>query len=286
MSDQTDPRKTLPRARAEMNDIPVEELIRRTREFTRRITNEDRQRLGLDIRESGHSRSLQHNAPILLQQFFAGEIDLDLDLAGRYPNAPLLSHVRFSPGPGEPLGRQATAVFAVQDDSASLVVDAQLHGSQDLTFTYIMFGALGMRFTLSPLVEADRKRWLEQSQRRSGISFLWTHERWDHPYLIFVVREGFARVYAFAPSGLEAAVRMTPDMLVALRDWLAEIWFPGDHTTEPAPPAESWDRRPTQLQRPEPAAPVEFPDAPPVDDWVVDVDPGGESDLPEDDLNW
>ena len=49
---------------SEMDEIPVEELIRMTREFTRRINNQDRHRLGVDLRESGHSRSLQITAPI------------------------------------------------------------------------------------------------------------------------------------------------------------------------------------------------------------------------------
>jgi hypothetical protein len=79
----------------ELDEIPVNELIRMTREFTRRITNQDRQRLGMDLRESGHSRSLLITAPITLQQFFSGEIDLDSDLARRFLNAPLLSSVRL-----------------------------------------------------------------------------------------------------------------------------------------------------------------------------------------------
>ena len=88
MVDSADSENKNPASEAEQQ-IPVEDLIRMTREFTRRITDEDRQRLGLDLRESGHSRSLQISAPVTLQQFFTGKIDLDTDLARRFLNAPL-----------------------------------------------------------------------------------------------------------------------------------------------------------------------------------------------------
>src|SRR5512135_2214349 len=83
-----------------VDGIPVEELVRLTREFTARITNEDRQRVALELTESGHQRSIQSSAPYLLQQFFTGRVDLDLELARRYPSPPLLSSASFSPEPG------------------------------------------------------------------------------------------------------------------------------------------------------------------------------------------
>ena len=111
---------------SELEEIPVSELIRLTREFTRRITNQDRQRLGLDLRESGHSRSLQITAPVTLQQFFSGEIDLDSDLARRFLNAPLLSSARLLDGPDESSQRQETALLSSNDDAAIMMVDAHL----------------------------------------------------------------------------------------------------------------------------------------------------------------
>src|SRR5713226_3726467 len=84
-----------------VDGIPVEELVRLTREFTARITNEDRQRLALELNESGHQRTVQSSAPFLLQQFFTGKIDLDVELARRYPSAPLLSSASFTPEPGK-----------------------------------------------------------------------------------------------------------------------------------------------------------------------------------------
>ncbi|MBN2305077.1 MAG: hypothetical protein JXQ72_11395 [Anaerolineae bacterium] len=249
MPDQTDPRNLIPQ-----DEIPVEELIRRTREFTRRITNEDRQRLGLDLRESGHSRSLQVQAPVLLQDFFAGKIDLDGDLERRYANAPLLSYSRLSHPSDAPQRRQVTAHFSAQDDSALLTVDLLLGSGPEATvdFTFTLFSALGLRFTLSPLLEVDRKRWLDLMHRRNGITFLWTRDRWEHPFLVFVVREGHGRMYAFSPYGFEAAVRLTPDMLESLRDWLGTLWFPGTYAPpapDAMPAAPAWDSRPTMMQR-------------------------------------
>src|SRR3954465_5440423 len=84
-----------------VDGIPVEDLVRLTREFTARITNEDRQRLTLELNETGHQRSIQTSAPFLLQQFFAGRIALDVELARRYPASPLLSSSSFTPEPGK-----------------------------------------------------------------------------------------------------------------------------------------------------------------------------------------
>ncbi len=227
MADSAESENKNPASEAEQQ-IPVEDLIRMTREFTRRITDEDRQRLGLDLRESGHSRSLQVSAPITLQQFFTGKIDLDTDLARRFLNAPLLSSVRFMKATTQPDQKQESAQFSTNDDSFFLTIDAHLDAEQNATleFTFTMFSALALRFRLSPLVASDRTRWLDLMSRDSGIAFLWTRERWERPYLIFVVREHFARLYAFTPYGTEAAARMTPDMISKLQDWIGGFWFP------------------------------------------------------------
>ncbi|MBN1565553.1 MAG: hypothetical protein JXA10_17040, partial [Anaerolineae bacterium] len=169
---------------AEMDEIPVDELIRMTREFTRRINNQDRRRLGVDLRESGHSRSLTISAPVTLQQFFSGEIDLDTDLARRFLNAPLLSHMRLIRS-GRQGPRQETAIFSTNDDSFFLTVDSHQEGETSdapnvtLEFTFTIFSALALRFRLTPLTYADRSRWLDLMNRTSGIAFLWTRERWE-----------------------------------------------------------------------------------------------------------
>jgi acyl-CoA synthetase (AMP-forming)/AMP-acid ligase II len=309
---------------SEMDEIPVDELIRMTREFTRRINNQDRHRLGVDLRESGHSRSLTISAPITLQQFFSGEIDLDTDLARRFLNAPLLSHSRFIRSGRQPGQRQETAIFSTNDDSFFLTVDSYQEGDSPdsqavmLEFTFTMVSALALRFRLTPLTNSDRSRWLDLMDRASGIAFLWTRDRWEKPYLIFVVREHFARLYAFSPTGIEAAARMTPDMISGMLDWLEGMWFPDrkapkteekvmhvDDTLADAPgwdmPAPSPDRPQLSLRSLIPDAPEEQwdeedvpPERPPddvgySDDWGGDdgaAPDTGERDLSPDDLEW
>lgn len=242
-----------------LDALPAEQLIRLTRDFIRRVTNEDRQRIALDIRASGHQRDL-HNAPAPLQRFIAGETDLDEELGQRYVHAPLLSHVRFLPTPGEPVRRQTTAYFSSQDDSALMTVGAPVGGKNGAVaeFTFTLMSMIGLAFRVDPLAADERLRWLDLVRRENGITLLWTRERWEKPYLIFVVRDSFARVYAFAPSGIEAAARLTPDMLTALTGWLETVWFSRQAA------ADDFDERPTLLRRPEDPplpdddAPVDF----------------------------
>jgi hypothetical protein len=210
---------------SDFDDIPVEELIRLSRALVRRITDEDRQRLILALRESGDARRVWTSAPALLQQFFAGEIDLDEELVSRFPNAPLLSHIHTLPGSSTPLQQQVTVTLGSNDDAATLIVDAALDETAALTFTFSLFGALALRFHLTPLLAVDRAAWVPLLRRENGITVLWTRERWEQPYLILVRREGFGRLYAFSPHGFEAAARLTPDMVTALTDWLEQTWF-------------------------------------------------------------
>lgn len=274
-----------------LEEIPVEELIRLTREFTRRITNQDRQRLALDLRETGHQRTIQISAPVALQQFFSGEIDLDAELSRYFLNAPLLAHARFVPAPGEPVRRQATAMFSCQDDSAMMVVNAPIKNEPDasLEFNIVLSSSLAMRFNLNGLSRTDRLRWLDLMRRENGIAFLWTRDRWEQPYIIFVVREYFARLYAFSPHGLEAAVRMVPDMVKEMLDWLQNLWFP-ESESAPAADAErraktkhtlgAWLRQQTAAPPSEPAPEwpkeAEQPEQPAQDD----------SSLPPESLEW
>lgn len=226
---------------ASFDEIPAAELIRITRAFTRRITNQDRQRLALALRESGHYHALQTTAPAEIKQFFAGEIDLDDELGHRYANASLLSHVRFTPQPGNTFRQQRTATFSSQDDSMAMSIDAYpglLPGTY-LEFSFILFSTFALRFLLHPIPSTDARRWLELMQRDSGITFLWTLNRWEQPYFVSVIREHFARFYAFSPQGYEAAVRLTPDMVSALCTWLEGIWFPPGH--KPEEPMDSSD---------------------------------------------
>jgi hypothetical protein len=201
--------------------IPVEELIRLTRELTQRITNADRQRLAMELRETGHQRTIQTRAPIELQQFFRGEIDLDTELARRFSQAPLLSEINVQKPTIE---RRVSTILSTQDNAATLTFDLHLEtGLLEIAFT--LNSMLSLRFQLSGVKMDDRQRWLDLMRRSSGIAFLWTTTRWESDYLIFVVRENFARVYAFAPQRFEAGARMTPDVLASLLDWLESLWL-------------------------------------------------------------
>ncbi|MBI5961177.1 MAG: hypothetical protein HY866_20740 [Chloroflexi bacterium] len=303
MSDTPDQTLPTPPKSRDLDEIPVDELIRLTREFTNRITNQDRQRLGLELRESGHARSMQVSAPLTLQQFFSGEIDLDTDLSRRFANAPLMSHIQFYPKLGEPVQRQATAILSSNDDAATLNIDASAERGvpPSLEFTFTLYGALALRFRLSPLVTADRTRWIELMRRESGIAFLWTRERWEQPYTVFVVREHFARLYAFSPTGIEAAARLTPDGLKALVNWLEGLWFPERQQAEAdegTPHPQQLEDRPTQLKAPARSRLPSFlsavPDTP-EEQWEERPDrpddqptppAAEETDLPPGDLQW
>ena len=226
-----------------VDGIPVEELVRLTREFTARITNEDRQRLAAELNESGHQRSIQSSAPFLLQQFFTGKIDLDVELARRYPSAPLLSSTTFTPEPGK-AAKHGFALYASQDNAAAMSIE--VHGSSGaLNVSFLLQSMIAVRFVLGATTEIHRKRFLELMQRPNGIAFLWTRERWERDYLIFVVRDHFARIHAFGPNRFDGACRLTPDGLDQLTTWLGGIWATSSEPESPAgqespPDALTW----------------------------------------------
>lgn len=214
------------------DSIPVEELIRLTRQLTQRITNTDRQRLEQELLESGHQRIIRARGPVTLQQFFTGEIDLDTELAKRFANAPLMSDVSLHPKQLTTHARRSSAIMKTQDGSATLSFDMHLQtGELEVTFT--LASMLSLRFHLGLLEKTDRARWLELMRRNSGIAFLWSKERWEKDYLIFVVRENFARVYAFSPQRFEAGARITLDVVSKLIDWLETHWPSEEPPAEP-----------------------------------------------------
>ncbi len=222
-----------------VDGIPVEELVRLTREFTARITNEDRQRLAVELTESGHQWSIQTSAPYLLQQFFTGRVDLDVELGKRYPSPPLLGSASFTPEPGTH-ARYGFAQFNGQDNAASLMIE--MHRLPDtLELAFLLQGMIAVRFKLGVIADTPRKRFVELMRRQNGIAFLWTRERWESDYLIFVVREHFARLYAFAPGRFDAACRLTPEGIGQLVTWIEGFWESGDETPEePSSATLSW----------------------------------------------
>ncbi len=213
-----------------VDGIPVEELVRLTKEFTARITNEDRQRLSLEVRESG--RTIQ-DAPFLLRQFFTGKIDLDIELARRFPGAPLLSSTSFTPAPGK-RARLGFAQLSGQDGAASLSIE--IHGiAGTMEASFLLSGMIGVRFTFRAIADAKRHRFLEQLRRPNGIEILWSRDCWEGDHMVFVIRERFARVYAFGAGQFEAACRLTPDGLDQLITWLSVFWLTEGEPTESKP---------------------------------------------------
>ncbi len=213
-------------------DIPFAELVRAAREMTNRINNEDRQRLAADLSESGHNRAIQSSAPYLLQGFFTGKLDLDIELMRRYPAPPLLASMTFAPKPGQSR-KHGFAQFASQDTASVMTIEAH-SATGALDFTFLLYSMIGVHFTLGAIPEANRKHFLSLMERKEGVAFLWTRERWESDYVIFVVRDHFARVYAFGSSRVEAACRLPPEAVTQLRLWLTGFW-----NLNAEPPADS-----------------------------------------------
>lgn len=236
MSDKSDLQEQKDQSIGSWDEIPVDELVRLTRELTERITNMDRQRLAKELKTS--KSSIKINAPITLQQFFTGEIDLDSELARRFVNAPLMSELRLNPKQPAKLleTRRAVALLSTQDNASQMSFDVDIRdGALEVSFT--LGSMLSFRFDIGTIEPNERRRWLELMRRQSGIAFLWTSARWQRDYIIWVVRENFARLYAFSGQ-FDAAARITPDVTDQLLDWLESFWFP-EYEVTIQPPKEN-----------------------------------------------
>lgn len=186
-------------------------------------TDQNLEQLQRELTLSGHQYTIQNSAPVVLQRFFTGEIDLDKELSRRFHGAPLLAYTSQRPKePGK--SPRGTVEMSSQDGSASLTADiSRISGVIELNFT--LGSMLSLQFELSNLPEVDRRRWLELMRSEQGIAFLWSRARWERDYMIFFVRKYSVRAYAFSARGFEAAVRMTPDVLEAFLNWLEAYWF-------------------------------------------------------------
>jgi hypothetical protein len=162
------------------------------------------------------------HTPWTLQQFFNGEIDLDVELSKRFPNMPMMTSVKFR-NLGNKKGRRV-ATTTTQDGSSSLVIDADMETKAiQLSFTY--GSMMTLRYSLINLNDIDRSRWLELMNRdQGGLAFLWGPSRWQDDYLICIGRKYFTNLYAFSPNQFESAVRMSPGVISDLLEWLDDIW--------------------------------------------------------------
>lgn len=256
----------------EYEDMPVDELIRLARAVTQRLNDEDRKRMAREVKASEQQHTIQTKAPITLQQFFTGEIDLDTELAQRFSAAPLLSSASFYPKDGETSSsRRHTAFLTTQDNAAMVTIELPLK-SAEIEATFTLNSMLSFRFNLGALDRSDQQRWLSLMRRSDGgIAFLWSKDRWEKDYMIFVVRKHFTRLYAFSPNRFEAGARLTPDLIEDLLQWLESIWF-GDNIPEAIqhqpppqptpPPPPSYQPPPTEFD----SGPIESQDEPSEDD--------------------
>ncbi|MBC7870723.1 MAG: hypothetical protein H7Y09_07770 [Chitinophagaceae bacterium] len=178
------------------------------------------------------------NPPWTLQQFFDGEIDLDIELASRFQRMPVMSVISFR-GLGTKDGR-GVATITTQDNSAQVIFEADASTrTVQMAFTY--GSMLTLRFALRELSEIDRERWLELMQReQGGLAFLWGPSRWESDYLICIARQYYTNLYAFSPNNFEAAIRMTPEVMKKLLRWLEKFWEDDDRPNEASPPLLTW----------------------------------------------
>lgn len=176
--------------------------------------------------------------PWILQQFFNGEIDLDVELAQRFPQMPVMSHIKF-----RELGdktRRGVATISVPDGSAQAFMDVDSE-SQVMQFSFTFGSMLTLRFMLQSLSEMDRLRWLELMQReQGGLAFLWGPKRWEQDYMICVSRRYFTNLYAFSPNNFEAGIRITPDVTKKLLVWVGNFWKKDEEKEDSPPTLLTW----------------------------------------------
>lgn len=171
------------------------------------------------------------NPPWSLQQFFNGEIDLDVELARRFPTMPMMSIIKTR-SLGTNTGRKV-AELSSQDGASTMLVDADTVSKViQLSFTY--GSMLTLKFAMADLNNMDRERWVELMRRDAGgLAFLWGTKRWSSDYMICITRKHFTNMYAFSPNNFEAGVRLTPKVTVELLDWLEKIWDEPEPDDEP-----------------------------------------------------
>lgn len=176
--------------------------------------------------------------PWTLQQFFDGEIDLDVELSRRFPNMPLLSTIKFRTL-GSQSGRKV-AMLETQDGGASLTLDADMT-TRAVQLSFSFGSMLTLRFQLDELSDMDRERWLELMHReQGGLAFLWGAARWEADYVICISRRYYTNLYAFSPNQFEAGVRLTPNVMKQVLAWLGDIWLSEPPDDEDDAPLLTW----------------------------------------------
>ena len=182
----------------------------------------------VDVEDAKSLAQTSSSPPWTLQQFFNGEIDLDVELARRFPSMPMMSILKTRTL-GTNSGRKV-AELSSQDGAAGMIIDADTV-SKVIQLSFTFGSMLTLKFVMSDLNNMDRDRWVELMRRDAGgLAFLWGTKRWTSDYMICISRKHFTNMYAFSPNNFEAGVRLTPTLIKDLLDWLEKIW------DEPEPP--------------------------------------------------
>ncbi|MDQ7026478.1 MAG: hypothetical protein Q9P01_07495 [Anaerolineae bacterium] len=174
------------------------------------------------------------DTPWTLQQFFNGEIDLDIELQKRFPTVPIVSAVKFRTLGSDAQRRVAT--LSATDGTASIIIDADTR-TKEIQISFTFGSMLTLRYSLADLSDTDRSRWLELMRReKGGLAFLWGSKRWQKDYLICISRQYATKIYAFSPNNFESAVRLSQDVMTQVIEWLDEIWtYQPDDGNDDAP---------------------------------------------------
>lgn len=160
--------------------------------------------------------------PWTLQQFFEGEIDLDVELSKRYPSLPMMSRLKFRTVGAR--SRRRVATLTTQDEAAQLVIDADVE-TKVIQLAFTMGSMLTLRFTIQGLSDIDRTRWLDLMRRdEGGLAFLWGPARWEKDYAICITRQYQTSIFAFSPNQFDAGIRMTASATESVIDWLTTLW--------------------------------------------------------------
>lgn len=178
------------------------------------------------------------NAPWLLQQHFAGKVDLAAELSNRYPTLPLMTLIK--PKPAKGAHQPSLNTLAAPDGTATVLIEA-MPNSHQFQLSYSLGSMLTFRFRMNDLTPVDCAHWLQLIHReQDGVAFLWGQARWEKDYLICTIRRQFACLYAFSPLGFEAGIRLTHEVKGELHDWLASIWNPDTASTGTTPNLLTW----------------------------------------------
>ena len=200
------------------------ELAEASKQLTGRLNNQDWQKIVHDLRMSGHIHTFHKSAPPFLQHYLRLETDLDDELASLAMASPLMSSLSLNPP--RPRGNETRMVGKLSSQDTGSTMEIGVYPESDtMMASFTVKNMLTLRFRFQQLDLDERRGFLESMRRDSGVAILWTRERWEQDYMIFIKQEVFTRAYAFS-SNFEALARLTNEATGDLLDWLERCWFP------------------------------------------------------------